>query len=68
MSNIFEKENSSMLENIYLKTINYMRFIYIVNLCSVLYNGNRIWCCIIGDFKCGLGLERGPPSLVRTIG
>ena len=20
------------------------------------------------NFKCGLGLERGPPSLVRTIG
>ena len=26
--------------------------------------------CVIyfTNFKCGLGLERGPPSLVRTIG
>ena len=31
-------------------------------------NENTNVLCGNTNFKCGLGLERGPPSLVRTIG
>ena len=54
-----------------------LTLLYVISLYYMLFrlprwsSGHEVAGSIPGtftNFKCGLGLERGPPSLVRTIG
>ena len=51
--------------------IRFIHGFFFISLKYCLVQDHEIAGSIPGNFtnfKCGLGLERGPPSLVRTIG